>query len=56
MDDRLTRLKKSYVETDRKIRKRTLPLRTTNIGDIQAMKLREIRRLGSQWCPPSHRT
>jgi hypothetical protein len=50
----IERLKKSYVETQRKINSRTLPRGITNIGDIQAFKLQDIRRLGGHFEPPRH--
>jgi hypothetical protein len=46
-------LRNSYIETERKIRGGTLPRHVTNIGDVQWMKLKRIRELGSSWHPSS---
>lgn len=45
--DEIERLIESYRKTQRNIRFTKM----TNVGDIQSMRLRRIRELGSPWTP-----
>lgn len=44
-------LKEHYEKVQRQIRTRTLPRHMTNIGDIQSIRLKQIRELDPGWCP-----